>query len=215
MQFNQYRYSGFNPQTPSLLDVQFKIRDKEQFKQIMLEIYNNSMFHGKILFIIAIISFIAMFVTAKFAYYTNIGQYVLVALSISGLLGLSLAIGYYIPSTIFKKQIEKSYAEVSFTTPFIYHFYQEGIEMNTPIMKGIFSWEDIAFITIDPQCAAFSFSKQTKNGRRIAKIKEYYGGVIIPLACLNEETKQQLIDITKAFYKQRAIKNLRINKKLR
>lgn len=215
MSFNQYPYSGFEPHEPAFFDMEFSVQDKDQFKQMMFTIYNKSMHHGKIPFIIAIISLIVIIVTAKFAYYTNLGQYVLIAFTISGLLGLCLGIVFYIPSTIFKKQVEKSYAEVSFTTPFIYRFYAEGIEMNTPIMKGIFGWQDLAFVAVDPQCATFSFSKQTPNGKRIAKIKEYYGGIIIPFMLLNEETKQQLIDIIKAVYQQGAINNLSINKKLR
>lgn len=208
-------FRGFEPLKPAFFNVKFTVKDKDQFKQMMLEIYNKGMFHGKLPFIIAILSVIAFIFIVIFAYHIRFAQYILVALIISSLVGFLLALAFYIPSSIFKKQVEKNYLQDNFTSPFIYNFYDEGIEMDTPIMKGMFGWQDIYLAVIDPISTIFSFSKQTPNGKAIGKIKAYYGGIIIPFMLLDEETKQQLIKITKLAYQQGAINQLNISKKLR
>lgn len=215
MPLDDYPFRGFEPLKPAFFNVKFTVKDKEQFKQMMLEIYNKSMFHGKLPFIIAVISVIALIFIATFAYHNTFAQFILIALTISSLFGFLFALAFYIPSSIFKKQVEKNYLQDNFTSPFIYNFYDEGIEMDTPIMKGMFGWQDIQLAIIDPISIILSFSKQTPNGKTIAKIKAYYGGIVIPFMLLDEETKQQLIEITKLVYQQGAINQLNINKKLR
>lgn len=215
MPLDDYPFRGFEPLKPAFFNVKFTVKDKEQFKQMMLEIYNKSMFHGKLPFIIAVLSVIALIFIATFAYHNTFAQFILIALTISSLFGFLFALAFYIPSSIFKKQVEKNYLQDNFTSPFIYNFYDEGIEMDTPIMKGMFGWQDIQLAIIDPISIILSFSKQTPNGKTIGKIKAYYGGIVIPFMLLDEETKQQLIEITKLAYQQGAINQLNINKKLR
>ena len=215
MPLDDYPFRGFEPLKPAFFNVKFTVKDKEQFKQMMLEIYNKSMFHGKLPFIIAVLSVIALIFIATFAYHNTFAQFILIALTISSLFGFLFALAFYIPSSIFKKQVEKNYLQDNFTSPFIYNFYDEGIEMDTPLMKGMFGWQDIQLAIIDPISIILSFSKQTPNGKTIAKIKAYYGGIVIPFMLLDEETKQQLIEITKLAYQQGAINQLNINKKLR
>ncbi|WP_261831910.1 hypothetical protein [Leminorella grimontii] len=188
-------FNGFNPAGTPFHTISFQV-NKEQFKEMMMNIYNNSMFHGKKPFIIGILSVIGFFALYNFAYHTTWGQIGLI-ICCCGALGLLLAPMYYFPSSAFKKQVEKDYLSTDMSLPFTYKFYEEGIEVNSPVMNGRFGWRDIHMASIEPTGAIFGFIKNTPNGKAIIKqYKDSYASIILPFMFLDNPQEEIL------FFKQ-------------